>query len=361
MDERGYSFTPMAFLLMVPVIIVAVAFTGIVNDLNNIAQIAIGGDVTYTAAENIIVAVEKGAKDSGRNASYNATRVVIDNEAMRMTNPFFASGASKTYIAGRITNGINDNVVKTSLKLESETGRDIFINNIKIDSYTDQPFNANQISITQSDPFSFNVNIPQGINITVAQKGQNSTITVPSNAIKAVVTIEGLEDPYIWVKTKDRRSNNIYKYPYYTTQFKEYHFDDSVQGNTIENLATCLNGTGNPSGITPRPYYFPDSAGITFFDRLEGKSVSTDTVSARMSTFVLGNPLYEEPGYFNNTYNMSCVDHEYFMKVPGNETIKVNGNVIIDPWNSYYAGPPVPFCLSYNYRKNVFNLKLTYP
>jgi hypothetical protein len=365
MDEKGYTFTPLAFLLMIPVIIVAIAFTGIVNDLNNIAQLAIGGDVTYTAAQNIIVAVEKGAQDSGRNGSYNATKVVIDNEASRMTNPFFASGGSRTFIAGKIADGINDNVVKTSLKLESETGRDIFINNVKIDSYTDKPFNANQISITQTEPFSFNVNIPQGINITVAQKGQNSTLIIPQNAIKVTVSIEGLEDPYIWVKSKDRRSDNIYKYPYYSyipnLNQKEYHFDDMVQGNTIQNLAMCLNGTNNPSGITPRPYYFPDNGGLTFFDRLEGRDVSTDTASARMTTFILGNPLYEEPGYFNNTYNMSSVDHEYFTKIPGNETIKVNGNVIIDPWNSYYAGPPVPFCLSYNYRKTVFNLKLTYP
>jgi hypothetical protein len=363
MDERGYTFTPMAFLLMIPVIIVAIAFTGIVNDLNNIAQIAIGGDVTYTAAENIIVAVEKGAQDSGRNASYTATRVIIDNEAMRMTNPFFGSGGSRSYIANRTVEGVNENVVKTALKLESETGRDIFINNVKIDDYNDKPFNANQISITQTEPFSFNVNIPQGINITVTQKGQNSTLIVPQSAIKVTVSIEGLEDPYIWVKSKDRRSNNIYKYPYYTSQFNEFHFDDMVQGNTIQNLAMCLNGTNNPSGITPRPYYFPDISGLTFFDRLEGRSVSlvTENQSARMSTFILGNPLYEDPGYFGNAYNMSSVDNEYFRKVPGPDTIKVNGNVIIDPWNSYFAGPPVPFCLSSNYRQNVFKLKLNYP
>jgi hypothetical protein len=364
MDSRGYAFTPLAFLLMIPVIIVAIAFTGIVNDLNNVAQLAIGGDVTYTVADNIIVAVEKGAKDSGRNASYNATRVVIDNEAIRMNNPFFNNGVlppSKTYIAGRITDGINDNVVKTSLKLESETGRDIYINNVKIDSYNDVPFKAGQINITQSDPFSFDINIPQGVNITVAQKGQNSTLIVPQNVIKATVSIEGLEDPYIWVRSKDRRSNNIYKYPYYTNQFKEYHFDDKVQSNNIEYLATCLNGTNNPSGITPRPYYFPDTSGLTFFDRLEGRSVSNDDFSGRMSTFVLGNPLFEEPGYFGNAYNMSCVDHEYFTKVPGTETIKVYGNVIVDPWNSYYAGPPVPFCLSYYYRNDVFKLRSTYP
>jgi hypothetical protein len=361
MDDSGYAFTPTAFLLMIPVIIVAISFTGIVNDLNNIAQLAIGGDVTYTAAQNIIIAVQKGAQDSGRNASYTATRVVIDNEAKRVSNPFFASGNSKTYIVGLITNGTNNNVVNTCLKLESETGRDIYINNIKIDSYNDQPFSASQINITQINPFTFNVNFPQGINLTVAQKGQNVTMNVPGKVLTATVSIEGLEDPYIWVKTKDRRSNNIYQYPYYTSQFSEYHFDDNIQGNIIQNLEYCLNGTDNPSKITPRPYYFPDTGGLTFFDRLEGKSSSTDTASARMSTFILGNPLYEEPGYFNNTYNMSSVDHEYFSMVPGTDTIKVNGNVMIDPWNSYYAGPPVPFCLSTNYRQNVFKLKLTYP
>ncbi|HNS25106.1 MAG TPA: hypothetical protein PKK85_03460, partial [Methanobacteriaceae archaeon] len=63
MDEKGFSFTPMAFLIMIPILLIAISFTGIVNEINAISQIAIGGDVTYTAANNIIISIEKGGKD----------------------------------------------------------------------------------------------------------------------------------------------------------------------------------------------------------------------------------------------------------------------------------------------------------
>jgi hypothetical protein len=350
MDEKGFAFTPLAFLLMIPVIIVAVAFTGIVNDLNSISQIAIGGDVTYTAANNVYISIENGAKNSGRNAAYNASRSVIDNEALRMTNPFFTSGTSKNYIAGIILDGINTNVVATCLKLESETGRQIYVNKILIDSYNDKPIQSSDITIYQTEPFSYNVNVTKGINITVTQNGQNATVKTPIT-ISVNVPLEGIEDPYIWVKTKDRRSAIIYQYPYYSySNQAEFHFADAVYPTYLQHLFDCLNGTNNPSGIGPRPYYFTDPNGLTFFDRLEGKSSSTDTIGARMTTFVIGDPLSED----YNGQQMSRVDHEYFSGVLGNETIKINGNILYDPWST-----PAQFRLSTNYL-NFFGLQRNY-
>ncbi|HMK54498.1 MAG TPA: hypothetical protein VK444_06925 [Methanobacteriaceae archaeon] len=359
MDEKGFSFTPLTFLIIIPIIIVAVAFSGIVNEINLISQIGIGGDVTYSAASNIFTSIEKGAKDGGRRAAYNATRTVIDNEALRKSNPFYASGTSKTAIKTVVADAINENTVKTCLEIQSQTGRQIYVNNILIDSYSDKPFNSSQINITQYDPYSFNVIIPGGIPISAVQKDQNATFKTP--LLNVTVSIENLEDPYVWVKTKDRRSSVIYKYPYYTTQFKEYHFADTILSDNIANLNFCLNGTNNPSGITPRPYYFPDPNGLTFFDRLEGKSVSTDTPEGRMGTFILGQPL-EDPGYLNpdgSPKNISSVDHEYFTMVPGS-VIKVNGNDIQDPWHAVFGGKITPFYVSDTYL-GIFGLKRNYP
>lgn len=46
MDDKGYTITPMAFLLIIPVIIFAVAFGDIVNEINQFSTITIGSDVT---------------------------------------------------------------------------------------------------------------------------------------------------------------------------------------------------------------------------------------------------------------------------------------------------------------------------
>ena len=103
MDEKGYAFTPLAFLLFIPVIIIALSYGNIVNELNDLSVIAIGGDVTYNTATNIYTAMEKGAADAGRNGAYNATRTVIDDGTF-MTD-------SRSYITENIRNNMNDYVI----------------------------------------------------------------------------------------------------------------------------------------------------------------------------------------------------------------------------------------------------------
>ncbi len=46
------------------------------------------------------------------------------------------------------------------------------------------------------------------------QNGQNLSFKTPVRNI--YVSIQGLEDPYIWVNTMERNSTVIYAYPYYT-------------------------------------------------------------------------------------------------------------------------------------------------
>ncbi len=318
MDEKGYAFTPMVFLLFIPIMIIAINFNGVVHEANMIASIAMGGDVTYSTVTNIVSAVEKGGQDAGRSAAYNATRHVIDKSSnLSDPDPFFDSGQSKTYIINQALPVLNAHVISICKDMESQTGREIYINNINITDYTTSTFSASDLTITQTEPFGFYINIKGGIPIKVVQKDQVYEGTLPS--ISSYVSIRGMEDPYIWVNSKQRTSNIIYEYPYYRDYEQQYFFADTVDvdNHRINFLWDCLNGTNNPSQITPRPYYFPDPTGLSFFDRLENKSVSTSTSdpSVRMSTFILGDPLKDE---HSGNEIVSRLDHEYFSDVTTN-------------------------------------------
>ena len=64
MDDKGYVFSPMSFLLIVPGIIIAVAYGNILNEINIVSDLTIGGDVSYTTAANIIQTMEKSGADA---------------------------------------------------------------------------------------------------------------------------------------------------------------------------------------------------------------------------------------------------------------------------------------------------------
>lgn len=345
MDNKGYAFTPMVLLLFIPVIVVGLAIGGIVTELNTLSSIAIGGDVTFTTATNVYTSMREGAADAGRNGAYNATRKVIDDQAY-LSN-------SNSYVKDQVVSSLNTHVLMTCKSLESQTGRNIYINNISIDNYTTQVFTSNDVNITQDDPYGFYVNV-KGIPITVNQTNQSySGMTAP---IKVYVSIEGLEDPYIWLNSKERTTSVIYKYPYYTTYggVANYHLSDaSVTSDKIYYLWDAMNGTNNPSNIS-RPYYFVDPNGLSFFDRLENKTI-TNSLSApntKMSTFILGDPLLED---HNNNVAISFIDHEYFSGVTGSNIVIKNGvNGIRQPDSSGGPYGPVIY-LSTNY-KNLLGL-----
>jgi hypothetical protein len=334
MDEKGYTFTPLTVLLFIPIMIVAISYGNIVNEANMLANLAMGGDVTISASSEIFSNIEKGANDGGRNAAYQATRQVIDNSSVNSsTSPFFASGTSKNYVKQLTINAINAQVINASQNIERETGREVFINNIPITNYTNYTFTSSDVNITQTDPFGFFVTIKGGIPIKIVQKGQVYQGYTP--VISTYVSLEGLEDPYIWVNTKFRQSNVIYKYSYYTNipgVGPEYYFQQNVDTSTnrLYQLWNCLNGTDNPSNITPRPNYFADTAGLSFFDRLENKTSSSDSNVTRMSTFVLGDVLQED----HNNAHVSIVDWEYFQGVLGTPIEIQNNQFMYDPMGS---------------------------
>lgn len=316
MDDKGYAFTPLALLLFVPVIIIAMSYGNIVNELNDLSAIVIGGDVTYSTGNNIYVAMQKGAADAGRNGAYNATRTVIDHETF-LTD-------SRSYIETNVLNNMNDYVIQACQKLESQTGRQIYINNISVTNTTPQVFNQGDVYITQEDPFGFYVNIKGGIPIRVEQSNQQK-FEGYTPVIKVYISIEGLEDPYIWLNTKNRISTVIYKYPYYTSFDTNYHFHEGLypDGKSLKYIWDCMNGTGNPSGIYPRPYYFVDPHGLSFFDRLENRTTVTSTSNnnTKMSSFIIGDPLQEDHG----TDAVSRLDHEYFAGTIGFPILIGNG------------------------------------
>ncbi|MBU4608495.1 MAG: hypothetical protein KUA33_05325, partial [Methanobacterium sp.] len=293
MDEKGYVFSPIAVLILIPVLVIAINFGEIVNESNTLASIAIGGDVTYNTAQNIFSIIEKSSADAGRNSAYNATRKVIDdNKIKNNTNPFFPNGTSKQHIRQNIVNSLNVQLIDSCKELERQTGREIFINNIPINNYTNQTLLLKDVTISQDDPFGFYVHVRGGIPIKVVQKDQVYEGVTPP--ITSYVSISGLEDPYIWVNSKERNSNVIFKSPYYEDSpytGKDFHMDDVVDNPNarLYELWNYLNGTNNPSGITPRPYYFPDPHGLSFFDRLENNTNTTSSrPEVRMSTFVIG-------------------------------------------------------------------------
>ncbi|HOQ19741.1 MAG: hypothetical protein RBT32_03245 [Methanothermobacter sp.] len=340
MDEKGYLFTPMTILLFIPIVIMAIAYADIVNEANMLAALATGGDVTLTVFSSFYSGIEKATSDAGRNAAYNATRMVIDNEVAGDPNPFFEAGQSKEYIKSHVVDTLNSYIIRSARSLENETGREIYINNVPIDNYTSAVLTSNDVSITQEDPFGFYVVIKGGIPVKVVQEGQSFNGKTPE--IRAYVSIEGLEDPYIWINTKHRQSNVIYKYPYYATNgtYFDYRLNESVDDNGhLQHLWYCLNGTDNPSSITPRPYYIVDSSGLSFFDRLENRSSGTNP-KAGMSTFIIGNPLIED---HNGNQYISKIDREYFAGINGG-TIKVKGHEMVDPFGSI-------FCLSQYYKE----------
>lgn len=350
MDEKGFAFTPLTYLLIIPVLVIAISYGNIINEANLLGSLVIGGDVTYSSATTLISTLQKGAGDAGRNAAYNATRQVIDRNVEEEGNPFFASGTSRTAITNNITAALNNHVRETALKVKEETGRNVYINNVLIDDYTDTPFTSSNVHITQEDPFGFYVNIDEGIPIKIEQQNSDQVYELETPAISTYVSIEGLEDPYIWIYTKERTSNVVYKYPYYTSDAhgRSYYFNSSVDYDEIKlhHLWECLDGTDNPSGITPRPNYFPDPSGLSFFDRLEGKHTSSEPQDVRMSTFIIDDPLFENHG----KREISWLDHEYVQGIAGSP-IKIGSSDFTFNGNVFY--------LSNSY-KTLFDLKSNY-
>ena len=346
MDDKGYAFTPRAFLLIIPVVILAVSLNGVINEVSTISAIAIGGDVTVTIANGIVTAIEQDTQDAGRNSAMAAVQTVINQTSVYYGNqPFFGKTGtnqtgnnSKAYILNRTATMLNINVTNTCRVLEQQTGRDIYINNAYVNPNCTDPlpiFSASSMNLTQSDPFGFYITV-NSIPIKVVQRDpsdrNNQSVEFNTPVRNVYVSIEGLDDPYIWVNTKERNSSVIYKYPYYTSagaivngSTGDYHFADRVSNKTLNYLWECFQGP-NATEMGPRSYYFPDAHGLSFFDRLENRTNDTSgsPTSARMSCFIIYDILAED--HRNNPTSM--LDHEYFAGISGTAITTTRGTSV---------------------------------
>jgi hypothetical protein len=355
MDDKGYAFTPLVLLLFIPIIIIGVSFSGIVNELNSLSSIAIAGDVTSTVASSVVTSIKSDTADAGRNSAYLASRSVIDNFNGN-NNPYFGNTApndARSFVTNRTLVLLNQNITNTCRALEQQTGRNITINNIPIDANGTSSaniFNSANIGIVESDPFGFNITLTS-VPVTIVQNGtsnnQNYTFNTPP--MNVYISITQLEDPYIWVNTNGRNASIINPYPYYTssnnilgggTANTTYHFADQVSAGKLSYLYQELAGA-NTTNFGIMPYYFPDPHGLSFFDRLQNltNNTSSSPASARMSTFVLWNPNYENiPGY-----TPSYLDHEYFAGINGTVITTTHSGVVtnvLDPANNvFYLSP----------------------
>ena len=351
MEDKGYVFTPLTFLIFIPVIILAVSFSGIVNEVNTLSAIVIGGDVTATVASNVVEAIKEDTSDAGRNSAFMATRTVIDNYNLN-NNPYFGTSPgtdSRSFIQSNTLTIINQNITNTCRVIEQQTGRTIIINGYTIDpnSTNSVPiFTSSNMAISQSDPWGFNITLTQ-VPVTILQNSttNNQSFVFKTPPMNVYISITQLEDPYIWVNTYGHNSSVIYPYPYYTATSNIiggnnstiYHMGDSVTAGKLSYLNQSLVGA-NTTTNGYLPYYFPDVHGLTFFDRLENKTNDTSQGpnSAKMSTFILWNPNYENiPGY-----TPSYLDHEYFNGINGTSITTTRGatvTTVTDPLgNTFY-------------------------
>jgi hypothetical protein len=341
MDDKGYAFTPMAFLLLIPVIIIAVAFSGLVNEVNSLSLIAIGGDVTSTVASNVVKTIKEDTADAGRNASFLATRQVIDSySSSQNNNPFFGGSQnptdSRSYIENRTLIALNLNLTNTCRELEKQTGRDIIINGNPIDvngTGTINIFQPANMDITQSDPYGFNITL-SSVPVKIIQNSttQNQSFEFNTPPMNVYISVERLEDPYIWVNTLGRNSSVIFRYPYYTSSFiggnasTKYRMGEQASSGKLQFLNQSLVGP-NTVAFGYMPFYFPDEHGLSFFDRLENRTNNTSisNATARMSTFILWDPVWENiPGKNMSSY----LDHEYFAGIQGTRITTTHSGVV---------------------------------
>ena len=235
MDDKGFAFTPLTFLLLVPVMILAISYNGIINEVNTISAIAIGGDVTISIANNIATVIDEDAGDSGRYSALIAVQTVVNNTNLLADNkPFFnqtPGNNSTSFIINNVVSMLNNNLTNTCIVLENQTGRTIYLNHVLITNTSTNIsiLNSSNLNISQNDPYGFTITV-SSLPISIAQNGQNVTINTPVE--NSYVSIQGLEDPYIWVNTKERNSSVIWAYPFYTNSTSyfngivNYHFAD---------------------------------------------------------------------------------------------------------------------------------------
>jgi len=305
MNNKGFVFSGMAILLILPVLIMAASFADVIKIGNAGVSLNLRTDRLFQVKNDIEETVVSASISSGRYNAHQATlNLSLKFEELTQesgleyaslhsfyTDSEVSASDSKSVIEDNIRSSIN-NALGEVIGDYSTSDVNIIINNGN--NVTDQ-----DISINQTEPFTFIVEIDSmPLYIDFGFTTYNGTL----NSVTAVVPIEGLMDPYIFVKSWGRSTNRIFESPY---------------GNNISSF--LYNDTiGGGSSVNPRPYYHNNTEGLSFFCKLDGKTSSTctDIDASKMETFILGDPLSQT--------SASVVDHQYFENVAADGTSTYN-------------------------------------
>lgn len=328
MNNKAFVFTGMAFLLILPAIFLAASYFEMARYGNLGITISLHSDKVFIITTDLRETIAKAAQDSGRWNAYLAVKNITETfENLTSEKSLDYATQHSWYTDPEITTLNSSTAIENNIRASINYAITGLINNYSTSGVTLSVNNGNNItdeviSLYQKDPWGFYVNVtslPLFVQFGVA----TFNTTIP--AISAYVSIENLQDPYIFVKTKGRSTNKIVRTPY--TPFNET-YDQTVANNTIYQLYTAL--IGSRSNGDPRPYYHNSSDGLSFFCRLDGKNATQCTDDgAEMETFVVGDPLSKS--------GVSIVDHYYFTDVAGSG-ITISGSPMDVPTaspNSY--------------------------
>ncbi|MFQ5975443.1 MAG: CARDB domain-containing protein [Candidatus Hydrothermarchaeales archaeon] len=313
--KSAFVFTGMSFLLVIPAIMLAASFAGMVRYGEAGREIALESDVVYYVSKDVRETILEITLKSGRWETHQATKLVIDTyvNLTRTTNKSYAKAHSffpdtevdpqgrniTTYLLDKIIETMNQGMNDTIDELERRSGKEIIFN--------DGNEITDELIINQTDPWGFYISLAEMPLRVTGGGGPAFNTTLPASDV--YITFEGLEDPYITVMSEANAFSRVYRSPY-----EPYNgsYDENVSQAKLENLYTALIGSGTEDNPIPYYHYFGDSTrddGISFFSRLEGNSTNR---SYKIETFLIGNVL-------GNQSAATRVDHGYFSNTAGSE------------------------------------------
>lgn len=310
--RRAFVFTGISFLLVIPAIMLAASFAGMIRYGEVGREIALDSDVVFYISKDMRETIEETAKKSGRWEAHQATKLIIDiyTDLTRTTNISYAKSHSffpdtgldpqgrniTTYLKDKIIETMNLRLNETVEELGKRSGKDIIFN--------DGNEITDELTISQSDPWGFYISV-SAMPLFVSGGGSSFNTTLPT--FDVYITFEGLEDPYVFVQSEANSFSRIYRSPYepYNISYAE-----SWTMTRINNLYNVLIGSGTEDNPMPYYHYFGDSIrddGISFFSRLEGNSTNRPY---KIETFLIGDVLM-------NQSTADRVDHAYFSNANG--------------------------------------------
>ena len=332
--ERGFVFSGATLMLAIPAIILAAYFMNALEYGSYGISISMRADVVFYIQNDLKETETTALENCGRYITFMTIKNMTDRfdtllseygATVAKSRGFFPYAdmdgegrSSEVYVRDKIAECVNDALISALRQLSNKTGMVIII---KDNSTTMAALNGtgnlierSDITLMQYDPWGFNLTLASfPLLIMNEEKKIFYNTSLPTS--KAYVSIEDLQDPYIYINSEARSSNKIERSIFL------YDLDsDGASNNIINPFYIVLIGSGSES--EPRPYYYQADDGISFFGRLNGGTEPYADSSLRIETFVTGNPLELD--------STSLIDHYYFSGIAG-DPICINDTYFTDP------------------------------